>query len=101
MSTQSFEVNESKAKEFAEKLTVAMRLRSRERMEEAAEAFVGLFEGENIIAVERFLNHVVEIIHSINSYYDQDKKITTSALCNSKEHKRKSRRDNSCNHPDQ
>lgn len=80
MSTEFFEVNESKAKEFTEKLTVAMRLRSYERMEDAAEAFVGLFEGENIVAIDKFIEHIELVCNGVNSYYNSTRRITPEVL---------------------
>lgn len=94
MNTESFEVNESKAKEFGKKLTIAMRLHGYERMEDAAEAFVGLFEGENIVAIDKFIEHVRIVHNRLNNYYDTKRQITSEVLNISRERRRSSLRSN-------
>ncbi len=88
MNTDIPKISTVKAKEFGEKLTVALKERSYERLEEAAEAFVGLFEGENIVAIDKFIEHVKVVYNGLNSYYDRERIITLESLNDSRERRR-------------
>lgn len=80
METNIPEINTVKVKKFGDKLTAALKVRSYERLEEAAEAFVGLFEGENIVAIDKFIEHVRIVYNGINSYYDIKRTINPDVL---------------------
>lgn len=101
MKTNLFEISESKAKDFGEKLTAAMISRSYERMEDAAEAFVGLFEGENIVAIDKFIEHVKVVYNGLNRYYDRERIITLESLNDSRVCRRWSLQNNSDKDHDQ
>jgi len=88
MNTNNPKINKIDVNEFGEKLTVALKVRSYERLEEAAEAFVGLFEGENIVAIDKFIEHVKVVYNGLNSYYDRERIITLESLNDSRVRRR-------------